>query len=48
MLSPSDIESRDFPVTIDGYHRGEVRAFLSAVAQCHAEALRREIGRAHV
>ena len=41
MISPSDIESRDFPVTIDGYHRGEVRAFLSAVAESHAEALRR-------
>ncbi|MEN3272644.1 MAG: DivIVA protein [Actinomycetota bacterium] len=41
MFTPSDIEARDFPVTIDGYHRGEVRAFLAAVAECHAEALRR-------
>lgn len=40
MLTPADIESRDFPVTIDGYHRGEVRAFLAAVAESHGQALR--------
>lgn len=40
MLSPDEIETRDFPVTIDGYHRGEVRSFLTSIAQAYGHVVR--------
>jgi DivIVA domain-containing protein len=37
MLSPADIEARDFLVVVHGYHKGEVREFLSEIAASYAD-----------
>ena len=41
MLRPADIADRDFLVVVHGYHKGEVREFLTEIARSYASLTER-------